>query len=56
MLCVAVQSAPVVALGNGQGGVELHRLAGPLGRLDALAQQAQQGRLEAALKNSVPSN
>ena len=52
MRLAVAQSAPVVALGNGHGGVELQRLVGPLGRLDAMAQQAQQGRLEAALTSS----
>ena len=46
----AVQDASVMAVGNGQGAVQLLRLAGPLGRRDELALQPQQPRLQAVLQ------
>lgn len=43
----------VLAVGNGQGAVQLLQLGGPLGRRDELLLQPQQQRLQAVLAENA---
>ena len=42
-----------MAVGSGQGAVQVLRLGGPLGRRDELLQQQQGGRLQASLQDNA---